>query len=95
MKGHADILHNGKAIEQQIQLKGSDNPSFGDFMRLMAGYVVPIKNNFAAVWFEKAGNHIKKGGLAGPIRTNQSQDFTFFNMKVQGVYGENTAKMLR
>lgn len=95
MKGHAYIIHNSEAIEKQIQLKGSDNPSFGDFMRLVACYVVPIEDNLAAVRFEKTGNYIEKGGFARSIGTDQSQYFTFFNMKIQFVYRENTAKMLR
>ena len=55
---------------------------------------IAIQHHLAAVGRVKAGDHVDRGGLAGAVGTDQSQDFAGRDMEAQAVERVEAAEAL-
>ena len=56
-----------------------------------AGNVVAIQLYFAFVRFDQAGDHVKDGGFAGPVRPQQPDRLALANRQTDVLHDRSTA----
>ena len=75
MKGNFNIVEDRQLFKEPDILKGSGDSQGSILIGPQAGDISVVKVNTAAGGFEDTGKQIKHRGLAGPVRSDQADQF--------------------
>jgi len=76
MKGNFNIVEDRQFFKEPDILKGSGDAQSGILIGPQAGDISVVKVDATTGGFEDTGKQIKHRGLAGPVRTDQADQFT-------------------
>jgi hypothetical protein len=96
MTAYLDIIEHGQIVKESDILKCTGDAQGCHCFGLLAadrdGAVLFGKYNSARGWFLNTGNAIKKGRLAGTVRTDKTDDLTAVDVKADIFKGFQAAK---
>jgi len=92
MKGNFNIVADRQLFKESDILKGSGNAQSGILIGPQAGDISFAKVDAATAGFEDTGKQIKHRGLAGPIRSDQADQFTPADLDAVICQGSDTAE---
>ena len=76
MKGNFNIIEDRQLFKESNILKGSGHAQSGTLIGPQAGDIFVVKVDMATGGFEDTGKQIKHRGLTGPVRSDQTDQFT-------------------
>ena len=83
---HAQLLWQGSGLQRRANFVFE---FFGIFLRIEAA-----DGDAAAVWGAYAFQNLHRGGLAGAVRAEQSEDFALFHVEADAAHGLHVAVVL-
>lgn len=66
-----------------IELKRTTDAQFSDLVRFYFSDIPTFEMNHSIRGIEKTGDQVEYGALSGTIRTDQPNDFSLINKKIQ------------
>ena len=87
MLGDAEIIGNRQVRPEADILKGAGNAQGGNPVRAESRHFFPLDLNFSLNGPINSANKIKDRGLAGPVGTDQTDQFPPFKPEVEVRYG--------
>ena len=95
VSGSHDVILSAQPGVQLDILKGSRNAEFGQLIRAHSGNSLPIVVYLAFLRFVEAIDTVEEGGLAGTIRSDDSQYLVIPDLHAHINKGTDTAKAKR
>ena len=92
MKGDFNIVENRQVLKESDILKGSGDAQSRILIGPQAGDILVVKADPASGGFEDSGQKIKNRGFAGPIRSDQADEFTPLDLDAVIRQGGDTAE---
>ena len=92
---HEDVLQDGHILEQRRVLKGAHQTACHNVMGFEACKRLADKGNGTGSGWQKAAQEVETGGLPGAIRTNEPDNLTLLNGKIDTIDSGESAKVLR
>ena len=83
MSGHHGVLQGGHLAEQPDILKGSRDAPLENLMGTLPQDRFAVKQHISRSNPIHPGEHVENRGLAGPVGTDQTEDFTIGQLKAQ------------
>ncbi len=90
--GNPHILEDRQPGKDVDHLERSCDPFLAGLVSRKSGDLFPLENDLAFIRLQYSGHQIEEGGLPGPVRTDDSHDFTLGHVKGCLVYRHKTAK---
>jgi hypothetical protein len=94
MRADGNVLTHRQAGEWLHDLESAGDAAAGEAIRRCVGDVVAGVDDAAVARRQEAGDDREQGGLAGPVRTDQSGDAPRQSDERSPVQGEQTAEAL-
>ena len=80
MKGNFNIVKHRQFLKKSNILKGSGDSQSSTLIGSQAGNISVVKIDMASAGSEDTGKQVKYGGLAGPVGSDQADQFTLMNL---------------
>ena len=95
VKPHEDVLQDGHVLEQRRELKGAHQTACHDVMGFEPCNRLAGKDNGASSGWQETAQEIETGRLPGAIRTNEPDNLTLLNGKINTIDSGESPKVLR
>ncbi len=92
MKGNFNIVEHRQLFKKSDILKGSGDAQRGILIGSQAGDISVVKVDTATGGSEDTGKQVKHRGLAGPVRSDQADQFTPMNFDAVICQGGDAAE---
>ena len=92
---HEDVLQDGHVLEQRRVLKSAHQTACHNMMGFEASQRLTDKGNGAGSGWQKPAQEVETGRLPGAIRTNEPDNLTLLNGKIDTIDCGESAKVLR
>ena len=92
---HEDVLQDGHVLEQRRELKGAHQTACHDVMGFETCKRLAGKDNGASSRWQETAQEIETGRLPGAIRTNEPDNLTLLNGKINTIDSSESPKVLR
>ena len=92
---HEDVLQHGHVLEQRRMLKGAHQTACHNVMRFETCKRLADKSNGAGSGWQKTAQEVETGRLPGTIRTNEPDNLTLLNGKIDTINSGEPTKVLR
>jgi hypothetical protein len=80
MKGNFNIVKNRPFLKESNILKGSGDAQSSTLIGSQAGDISVVEVDPATGGSEDTGKQVEYGGLAGPVGSDQADQFTLMNL---------------
>ncbi len=91
---HHDVIQNGQILENPHNLKSPGDTPQADLVRRQTGDIFSFELDAAAAGRVKTGDAVEEGSFPRAIGTDETDDFSFVELKVDMVVGHEAAKSL-
>ena len=90
-----DVVENGEAVEQQVELEGPDDATLGDTVRSKPGHILALERKpVLGSGSEIRVIRLNKVVFPEPFGSDDAEDFAFVDVKVELVDGVDAAEAL-
>ena len=89
-----DVVEDGKRQRKARTLEGARDAGSVHQLRRQVGDVFAVEPDAPAVARVDAGDHVEKGGLAGSIRADETEDLVTLDSEIEGIHRHQSAEPL-
>ena len=90
-----DIVGDRHAQERAHDLEGAADAGLAELMRLAAGHLAPVEQNFAGTGPQESVQQVEHRGLAGAVGADDSKDLVSSQLEADFLHGLQSAEGAR